>query len=219
MSVLLDGGADIFGTVTQSVLLDGGSDLLLTARVPGSVLLDGGSDLIFPVPATPDPSPKPPPGEWDIRLYNASGRRLPFDREQLESLNFTWNEKGGYESGQLTTISDWNPQSYVGTEYFDIWAWNVRVFRGWAKSIDHDLSEPTKRTIKIYGLQQKLNQWLVRRQYCFAVSQRVDQLSDQPSFRGGFVSLDRGLSRTRHYWRSRDSRGGARTQLPRRPMV
>lgn len=119
----------------------------------------------------------PPPSVIeDIRLYTKDGKRKVMPREWITSCNFEYSERGGWESGELKLTKDFDAAYFAGTEYVEVWLWGYRMFRGWAIVVESDMGIPDSVSLRLYGLQQRLQGYIVRRDYCYPGQTNIDTI-------------------------------------------
>jgi hypothetical protein len=108
----------------------------------------------------------------DVRVYNASGRRVHFPQQYLTEISFDIGERGGCLTGSITTELEWQNFVLTGQEYVDIRLWGSSqvLFRGWARQPQSELKTPESVTLSLFGLMTLLNGYQCRRDYTFAAA-------------------------------------------------
>jgi hypothetical protein len=106
--------------------------------------------------------------ELDIRLYDKMGKRKRLPQNFITEAQFEVGERGGFQNGSLTVLAGWDALGFEGTEFVDIYAFDDRVYRGYALQPQQSLEDAEKWTINLYGLMDRLNGYLVRHCYCYA---------------------------------------------------
>lgn len=108
----------------------------------------------------------------DIRVYDASGRRVHFPMQNITEASFEVGERGGCLTGSLTVVLEWQNFTLTGQEYVDVRLWGATapIFRGWARQPAPELKSPETVTISLFGLMTLLNGYQCRRDYTFAAA-------------------------------------------------
>ena len=107
--------------------------------------------------------------DWDVLMFDGAGNRLPLSRNEVVSLEFTYGENAGYESGTLELVRRWSPSVLTNLERVDVYGFgqSVPIFRGWARTIENNMDASETIRLTLYGLQQRLTKWICRRNYCY----------------------------------------------------
>lgn len=108
--------------------------------------------------------------ELDLRYYDSTGKRKDIPASAVTSVGFEFHEQGGFQNGEVTLTADWSDLSATGTEYFDIRLFGATTvtYRGLAMQPTQELSDPPQWTFQLFGMMERTNGYLVRRDYAYS---------------------------------------------------
>ncbi len=97
-------------------------------------------------------------------------------QQWIDSVDWEVSEKGGFQNGTINIKAQWQSLSFLGTEHVDIW-WNgIRVYRGFIYLHEPNLTIPEQFTITTYGLQEKLNGYIILKCLCYGSAVDISQI-------------------------------------------
>ncbi len=114
--------------------------------------------------------------ELDIRLYDATDKRMYLPQSWIDTIEFEIGERGGYQNGTMQIVARWEELPLIGNEYVDVYLWGQRVYRGFVKTPQHEIGTPERMSPSLYGFMEILNGYLVRRCLCYVAPVDVTQV-------------------------------------------
>lgn len=141
------------------------ASMVAVSRLAGGIL-DG----------TPPTAGGNPAVEWEVRLYDAAGKRIRLPLDWIESCDFELGENGGCLNGTLTVLTEWETLQLTGSERVDVWLWGILIYRGYVRLPQAEASVPERKTWTLYGVMQTLQGYLVRRNFAYAEQTDIGQV-------------------------------------------
>lgn len=122
---------------------------------------------VLQLPAETEESCPPTDTGIDVRLYNSSNKRMQFNPDWLDSIDFEYLERGGYGQGSISLLATWEDIQLSGSEHFDIYLLGEFAYRGFVRISQNEIANPERCNPTLYGLMETLNNWIVTRKYAY----------------------------------------------------
>ena len=106
-------------------------------------------------------------GYTEVRLYDSSGSRKHFPNHAIESIDWELIERGYFGNATITIKDDFDTGSIdlTGSDYIEVWIEGALRYRGYVGTPEQTLAVPEKKSIRCYGLAERLNKCLVNKRY------------------------------------------------------